>query len=105
LASSTQQHTTPHTLLNAIGTNFKYTVDWKGNNYLSLDLTWNYKDKWVESSMPMYIAKALHTFQHKKPTRPQDSPHDHTAPVYGQKIQFTNEDLSTPLTDKGTKRV
>jgi hypothetical protein len=55
--------------------------------------------------MPTYIAKALHIFQHKQPTTPQYSPHDHTEPVYGQKIQYANEDSSQPLTDKGTKRV
>jgi hypothetical protein len=93
-------------LLQALGQNYKYSVDWEGNNYLGLALNWNYQNKWVEISMPTYIAKALHKFQHETPSRPQDSPHDHTEPVYGQKVQFAKLDDSSPLlNDHGTKRV
>jgi hypothetical protein len=92
-------------LLNAIGQNYKYSVDRTGNNYLGLVLNWNYKDKWIENSMPTYIAKALHKFQHTPPTKPQDPPHDHTEPVYGQKVQLANKDNSPSLNASGTKRV
>ena len=42
---------------------------------------------------------------HPSPAKPQQSPHRWTAPVYGQKVQLANADIS-PLLDKlGIKRV
>ena len=61
--------------------------------------------RWVDLSMPDYVPKALDKLGHKKPTRPQHAPHLWTAPTYGEKVQFANNDLS-PLLDKlGIKRV
>ena len=40
-------------LCNAIGTNFRYTVDREGKNYCGLYLDWNYKLGYVDISMPL----------------------------------------------------
>ncbi|KAI2509425.1 Reverse transcriptase (RNA-dependent DNA polymerase) [Fragilaria crotonensis] len=55
--------------------------------------------------MPGYVPKALLTLRHPSPAKSQHSPHRWTAPVYGQRVQLANSDLS-PLLDKlGIKRV
>ena len=56
--------------------------------------------------MPVYIAKALHKFQHPTPKRPQHAPHEWTAPAYGSRVQCaqTKPDLPT-LDPAGTKIV
>ena len=46
-------------LLNAIGTKYKYTIDWDGNNYCGLAIDWSYTEGHVEISVPDYIKKAL----------------------------------------------
>ena len=84
-------------LLNAIKTSYKISIDWEGKDYLGLSLVWNYAKKYVDISMPWYIPSALHKFQHKKPTRPQDAPHAWTQPVYGQRIQYAKDPSNSPL--------
>jgi hypothetical protein len=71
----------------------------------TFNLTWNYEKGFLDISMPGYVPKALHALQHPPPAWPQHSPHRWSAPVYGQKLQLANTDL-TPLLDKaGIHRV
>jgi hypothetical protein len=92
-------------LFAALSTRYAYTTDWSGSSYLGFDLAWNYEKGFVDISMPGYVPKALHALKHSPPTRPQHSPHRWSAPVYGQKLQLANTDL-TPLLDKaGIHRV
>ena len=41
--------------------------------------------------MPVYVHAALHSFQHKKPKQPQDSPYTCTRPIYGNNNQMLNK--------------
>ena len=43
----------------AIATKFKYTIDNEGKNYCGLTLDWNYRQGYVDISMPKYIQKLL----------------------------------------------
>ena len=90
-------------LLSALRNKFEVTVDWDGKNYCGLDINWNYKDGWVEISMPRYIPKMLLKFNHPKYKTPQHAPHTWNVPAYGQKIQYAPEhDTSEKLDKKGT---
>jgi hypothetical protein len=92
-------------LFDALATKYTLTKDWSGSSYLGFNIDWDYAAGHVDISMPGYVPKALLTLNHPKPAKPQHSPHRWTAPVYGQKIQLANADLS-PLLDKaGIKRV
>ena len=42
-------------LCNAIGTNFKYTVDSEEKHYYGLTLDWHYNLGFVDISMPKYV--------------------------------------------------
>lgn len=42
-------------LCNAIGANFRYTVDNIGNNYCGLTIDWNYEEGYVDISMPKAV--------------------------------------------------
>ena len=55
--------------------------------------------------MPGYIEKTLHKYQHPKPSKPEYSPHQHTAPVYGARQQFAQTDDTPFLDTKTTKRI
>ena len=46
-------------LLNTLGTNYKYTMDWTDYNFCGLIFGWNYKDGCMDISMPGYIKDAL----------------------------------------------
>jgi hypothetical protein len=57
-------------LLNAIRTKYQLTCDWTGSLYCGVTLKWDYDKGTVDLSMPGYIARALHKFQHPTPNRP-----------------------------------
>jgi hypothetical protein len=86
-------------LFSALRDKYTITTDWSGSTYLGFTLNWNYKEGWVDVSMPEYIPNALARLRHPPPKRPQHSLHLWTTPVYGQKVQLANDDL-TPLLDK-----
>ena len=71
-----------------------------------LTIDWNYKDKYVDISIPGYVEKALHRFQHKSPKKPQYAPHKWNIPIYGQKTQYVIPTHDEPILDpKKTKYV
>ena len=85
-------------LIDTLQTLYTITVDWTGTLYCGLTLSWNYKLRTVDVSMPGYIARALHKFLHTPATRAQHSPHAWTAPNYGATIQYApDDDTSLPL--------
>jgi hypothetical protein len=86
-------------LLNSLRRNYKISVDWAGTDYCGLSIKWNYAKKYVDISMPGYIASTLERLQHPKPARPQHAPHQWTQPAYGQKLQLAPID-GTPKLEK-----
>ncbi|KAL7447610.1 hypothetical protein ACHAXS_000009 [Conticribra weissflogii] len=42
-------------LLNALKDHYKVEVDWTGELYCGITLAWNYKDRYVDISLPGYI--------------------------------------------------
>ena len=77
-----------HLLTSLRSSGFTVSTDWSGKNYCGLTLDWNYKDGYVDISMPKYVSAALLKFQHQKPARPCHAPHKWTRPAYGKQTQF-----------------
>ena len=61
---------------------YEVTTNWEGKLYIGIALKWDYEKGTIQLSMPGYVRAALHSFQHKKPKRPQDSPYPWTQPIY-----------------------
>ena len=86
--------------------NYTISHDWKGKRYLGIDLDWDYNERKVHLSMMKYVKEALIRFNHAVPFRPQYQPHPHIKLKYGQKMQYTEEeDTSPPLTAANKKLV
>lgn len=85
-----------HYLLTALTTKYQATIDWAAELFSGITLCWDFEKRTCDLSMPGYIAKALHRFEHPIPLRPQDSPHPWTPPVYGATIQYPAPDDTTP---------
>ena len=94
-------------LLSALRSNYKVTVDWKGELYCGMHLAWNYANGYVDVSMPGYVSRALAKYNHPAPVKPQHAPHRWTAPTYGsQAPQIPIIPTDSPaLAAKGTQRV
>ena len=74
-------------------------VDWTGTKYCGINLEWDYQIREVHLFVQNYVKKALHRFQHEPPAHPQDSPHQHEIPAYGQTKQYAKAaDTSCLLT-------
>ena len=85
-------------LLNALKEQYVISEDWEAKLYCGVTFEWDYKLRTCILSMPDYVANALKSFQHTPPTKAQHAPHPWTKPVYGQKVQLTeDEDESDPL--------
>jgi hypothetical protein len=93
-------------LIDVLQSKYTITIDWEGTKYVGLNLTWDYKNRTVDISMPNYIHKALQRFEHPTPKKPQHSPHSWIKPNYGAKKQMTTEpDTGTLLDPKQVKRL
>ena len=66
---------------------YKVTIDWEGKFYIDIALKWDYEKGTVQLSMPVYVRAELHSFQHEKPKRSQDSPYPCTQPINGKTIR------------------
>jgi hypothetical protein len=95
-----------HHLIKALQTIYKCTIDWKGELYCGVTLKWDYIARTVEMSMPGYIEKALHKFQHPIPTKPQHAPAPWERPIYGATTIAPKEaDTSPPLDTTAINRM
>ena len=73
-------------LLNGLKVYYSISIDLTGTSYCCLTIAWNYFQQYVDISMPGYVYKALHKFQHPAPKKPQYAPHTLIPPTYGQQI-------------------
>ena len=93
-------------LLTLLQEKYDATVDWSASIFSGIHLKWDYEARTCDLSMPGYIDKALHRFEHPPPSRPQDSPHPWTAPVYGATTQLeAAPDLAPPVDKKSRTRI
>ena len=92
-------------LINALEEHYTLAKDWTGSLFCGISLTWDYKNRTVRLSMPGYVAKALHRFQHIVRKLHQDAPNKHQPIQYGAKVQLVHEDTSDALPDDKIKRI
>jgi hypothetical protein len=95
-----------HHFINTLQKYYKMSTDWAGTNYCGLHLQWNYSKRFVDVSMPDYIKKTMHKFQHPHPVKAQHAPHDWIRPTHGAKFQYAKEPTKLPTLDKiGTQGI
>jgi len=92
-------------LLHALRDRYTISIDSKGTNYCGLTLMWDYPNRSLEISMPTYIPNLLEHLKFQQSHR-ENSPHTHTIPVYGQKVQYEEDKPPLPpLNTKETKEI
>ncbi len=83
---------------------YRCLYNWDGQQYLGMNLDWDYTGRAVHVSMLDYGPEALARFQHKPPRTPQHQPYPHIKPTYGATTQYTKDVDTTPLLDKEGKK-
>ena len=86
-------------LIDALG-DYEIEIDWIGSRYAGINLDFDYSDKKVHLSMLGYVKKACKGFNHEMSKLEQDSPHAHTRPNFGAKVQFAKEVDDSRLLDE-----
>ena len=84
-------------VVNVLEEHYIIAKDWTGSLFCGISLTWDYKNCTVQLSMPVYVAKSSHHFQHIVHKLHQDAPHKHQPIKYGTKVQPVHEDTSDTL--------
>jgi hypothetical protein len=93
-------------LMACIKKSYNISSDWNGRAYCGLTLEWDYKNRTVDLSMPVYIKAALYKYQHAAPARPEHALHTWNPPIYGAKMQFVNDETISPtLSDKDVNKL
>ena len=77
--------------------------DWQGKLYCGITLGWNYREGYVNTSMPNYVVKQLTKYRHKDPKRPQHCPYQLEPKVYGKKSQEMPKKVDSPPVSKEEK--
>ena len=62
-------------LVNVLSKFYEMEEDWIGKLYCGVTLDWNYREGYVDISMPNYVAKQLVKYRHKAPKRRQNCPY------------------------------
>jgi hypothetical protein len=93
-------------LLACLREQYTMTTDWECSNYIGLTVEWDYDKRTCDISLPGYVKRAIHRFQHISPRKPQHAPSKFTPPNYGAKQQLTElEDASDLLDASGKQRI
>jgi hypothetical protein len=87
-------------LIKALLKNYKLITDWMATVYSGATLTWDYKNRTCDISMPGYVSNVLSKFQHDAPKHPQHTPSRYGMPLYGANTQYATKDETPPLTDQ-----
>ncbi len=66
---------------------YECSMDWKGELFCGVKLTWDYKNRKVSLSMPKYARNALIKFGHARTNKEQHSPYQAAPITYGSKQQ------------------
>jgi hypothetical protein len=93
-------------LLDTLQLLYTASIDWDAKQYCGLTLSFDYRARTWDISIPGYVERALQHFNHPKPSRPQHAPHAWVKPQYGAKTQCAPMDDTSPALDAAnTKRV
>ena len=76
--------------VNALRSKYLVTVDMEAIVYIGIKLTWDYVHRTITLSMPIYVHKALHRFQHILRGGKDYSPYTCAPIKYIQKIQYAD---------------
>jgi hypothetical protein len=83
---------------------YKCSIDLAGNQYLGMNMDWDYNCHKVHVSMLDCVPEALTRFQHQAPSKPQHQPYPHVKPNYGAKVQYTEDTDTSALLPKEDKK-
>ena len=90
--------------LNALRAKYTITVDMESTFYIGIKLGWDYVHRTFTLSIPSYVSKALHIFQHIMRGGKDYYPHNCDPIQYGKRVQYAEHlDAAEYLSEKDRK--
>ena len=84
---------------------YDITIEWEAKIYTSITLKWDYKQRKVLFSMPIYVPKVLKRIGRIFSRNPEHSPAKFTPINYDSKVQYAEpEDISSIFDGKDIKK-
>ena len=90
-------------LVSAIKERYPVKVKMDPDQYIGIDLQWDYEKRELICSMNGYVETALRELEHAAPTQFYYGPSKYNEPKYGQRIQYSHVDQSPPLSPPAIK--
>jgi hypothetical protein len=84
-------------LIDALEQDYTVSKYWTGGLYCGITLKWDYENRHIDLSVPVYIKDVLHNYQHPIPRLPRYAPHNWTSRLYGQRIKYAPLPLDCPI--------
>jgi hypothetical protein len=91
-------------LMSVLGKHYNMEEDWKGELYCGIHLKWNYRDGYVDISMPNYVKKKLTEYDYKPTNRHQYCPYEPNPIIYGKNSDSIVHEIDSPLLDTRKKK-
>jgi hypothetical protein len=91
-------------LMDILKSFYDVEVDMSGGLYCGITLKWDYKNKYVDISMPNYVRKQLTKYRWDKPKRAQNCPFEPNPVHYGKKSDEIIHDTDSPVLDPEGKK-
>ena len=95
-------------LFSCLNPHYQLKADWTGQNFCGLSFDWHYDKNYVDVSMPNYVKKVLHKFQHTPPKSPVYSPflaYPWKPQKQGERQYAPSQDTSPSLNPTRTTRI
>ena len=92
-------------LVKTLKKHYDVTTDWKGELFVGIKLKLDCEKRTLDTHIPIFVPKALHKYQHPKPTKPQHAPAKAAPIQYGSKIQVENKYTSPGISASRIKHI
>ena len=90
--------------MSVLGKHYSMEEDLKGKLYCGIHLKWNYRDGYVDISMPNYVKKKLTEYDYKPTNRHQYCPYEPNPIIYGRNSDSIVHEIDSPLLDTRKKK-
>ena len=76
---------------------YEVSINWSGSLFCGIHIDWNHEKGYVNTSMPGYVDKARHKYQHPMPKRLVNASEKFKPIQYGAKVQTADINTSPRL--------
>ena len=90
--------------MSVLGKHYNMEEDWKGELYCRIHLKWNYREGYVDISVPNYVREKLTKYGYKPTNCLQYCSYEPNPIIYGNNLDSIVHEIESPFLDKHKKK-